>query len=240
MFSLPSTYSRYLRLSLVALALSTVAFLSYQAAVLWYQGSAYSSLYAQRPLPKVKALGLRKGEVFVEVPCVNVRAIQQSSVVPKTENAAQTLGSQSIQPTLAEGIAGLPQGVGNAQLLPRYPLLLGRYTVKAPVLTDLLLEARLDSEGILSVTPAPLQEQPRASLFEMGRLRELGLWVGQSAYDRTAQAGQSKFGWDVALSYQHDLFRFASIWTRLRAEAGYSQNAGFEGKIQVGIPVVRF
>ena len=239
MLNLPATYSRYLRLSLVALALSTVAFLSYQAAVLWYQGSAYSSLYSQRPLPKVKVAPLHKGESYQKVPCVDVQAIVRKTSATNKGQSPQTLALVEAQPIAASESAYLLQGVGDVPLVPRYPLLLGRYTVKAPVLTDLLLEARLDSEGILSVTPAPQQEQPRASLFEMGRIRDVGLWLGYSAAQSQAGLPTTR-GYSIDLSWQQDLLRVGPVWSRLRVEGGWSEALGTNGKIQLGLPVVRF
>lgn len=221
------------KLALVA-GLSLGCFLLYQHLLLWYQGSAYSSVYAQGHLPRIERMALQKGEQEVSVPCVTVKAIQKISTEQTKPHGSP------LSPAPLGVIAGQTPALQLDPLVPDYPLLLSRYIVKAPLLSDLVLESYLDKDGSNRILPAPQNLQPKRHLFEMGRQREVGLWIGAGMVGHTDLAYQSKLDLVVDVSYKQDLLRFAGVWIGLRAEAGYSQNAGLNGRIQIGIPVVRF
>lgn len=227
----------------LAAGLSLAGFLLYQHLTLWYQGSAYSTVYAQSHLPRVQKIPLQKGEVEVKIPCVAVKTIQKViDSNPKDTN--QTSHTYTIQPVPLGVIAGQTPAIESVKLIPNYPLLLSRYIVKAPVVSDLVLESYLDSDGTNRIEPAKIQ--PNKKFWELGKLREIGLWIGpewaDSHQQNLDQSGNppNQIGYSFDLSYKQDLLRMGPAWTGLRVEVGHSSANGFGAKAQIGIPIFRF
>lgn len=227
--------------------LSLVIFLGYQHLTLWYQGSAYSSVYAQPHLPKVVKLKVGKGEEEVKVPCVDVKAIVKKS--PSDQAASHNRPEQgpNLQPSILGEIAGHSPEIQPLSAAPDFPLLLSRYLVKGPLFSDLVLESYLEKDGSNRIAPAQPNDQPRKRLFEIGRMREFGLWFGPEWAQPAGLQGldqletqSNHFGYSLDISYKQDLLRVGPVWSGLRTEGGYSSNLGWHAKAQVGIPIFRF
>lgn len=85
-------------------------------------------------------------------------------------------------------------------------------------------------------------DAPPTRTFELGRLRELGLWVGLGWQSQGLKT-QS-----VALEYRHDLLRIGPAWTALRAGIEWervqsgtiSMQSDTKAYVKLGVPLVRF
>lgn len=85
-------------------------------------------------------------------------------------------------------------------------------------------------------------DAPPTRTFELGRLRELGVWVGL-AYSTEGLKSPA-----IDLEYRHDLFRVGPMWTAFRAGLHYREiqyngldkKGDFSATVQLGIPLVRF
>lgn len=153
------------------------------------------------------------------------------AIVDKAQKDDQNKESLQIALDTEQNSLQLRSPSGEPQ--PKYPLLIQRYQLSETLFSGSILEVYLQEDGSVET-----KVSYKAPIVELGKLREVGLWVGPEI-----QAGdleRDHTGWSADLSYQQDLFRLGPSWTRLRAETGYSSILGAHAKIQIGIPVLRF
>lgn len=223
--------------------LALVLFLTVQHIFLYIKGIEYNpfqTIYRTKVVKVLEPDQLKKKErretKLLTVQVISSTSNREASPDPKGPPAAGSSNpSDGISsPTLPEN----PKDSSPTQ----QKHLLNRYTLSETLFAGTILEVYLLPDGATEVTVA--YKQP---IVELGKLRELGLWLGPEIglpnldSDPTlSSTGSQDLGWALDLSYQQDLFRLGSAWSRLRLEAGYSSTLGTNFKAQVGIPVFRF
>lgn len=211
-----------------------ITLLLYLAVQTWHlylqgiEGNPFQTIYRTKVVKVLEPAPLGRKEQRVSYPCVPIQAI-----VPKASHSREKGDSRPANDKLdtIQRISVQPLSPSGEQL-PEYPLLLQRYKVSETLFAGSILEVWLQADG--SVETKVAYKQP---LAELGRLREVGLWVGPELSNGPEGSAS---GWAADLSYQQDLFRLGPAWTRLRVEAGYSSSLGTNVKAQIGIPVIRF
>lgn len=221
----------------LALGTMLIVFLAYQHASLWIQNQKYSQVQVNRP--KVERMALQVDEQEAVVPCVNVKAIV------KKPSQHTTPHSSPFSPVPLEAIPYPDRGLESISLLPDYPLLLSRYLVKAPLSSDLVLESYLLADGSNEIVPAKTQPSIDIDYVELGKLRELGIWIGYEGSqtqgsEYTGRTPPIQWGYSLDISYQQDMFRLFGNWTRLSASVGFQEHQGARAKIAIAPLAFRF
>lgn len=168
------------------------------------------TVYVEVPRDKKEEKGLKR----VTVPCRPVQVlVETDSRNEGTETTADQ--AQMTTPPPESHSADTSRMTGTA--------LLGVFRVP-PLPEGGSARVTLDEAGAahLEVKAKPL------SLFQLGRLRELGAWGGVRLDD------QSRYTWGI--SYQQDIVRVGPAWLRGRVEYG-DDGFGSRGKAELGIAV---
>jgi hypothetical protein len=234
----------YRRLAVAGLLISA-SFLSYQYIHNWIETQKYSSVEVQARPVRVIRLPPLETEVVRTIDCVPVQIILPKTSVEWNESPDNTTitanRSERIQIDRKVALDDLP-------LMPAYPLLLSRYVAKAPILSDLVLESYLLADGSNEIRLAQTQPDINLDLAELGRVSELGLWLGYEASQshhpdlpsEYTQGNQFEVGWTVDLKYRKDLFRLFGNWTQLQGSVGFHEKQGVRASASVSPMAWRF
>ena len=159
----------------------------------------------------------------VTVPCRPVQVLEPDSPDHRADNESGTGGDRTSSSNQPYDRSIHPEDESSMTSRALHDDLLGIFRVP-PLPEGGSARVTLDEAGAAHLEVKP---KPR-SLFELGRLREIGAWGGVRLDD------PSRYTW--ALAYQQDLLRVGPAMLRGRVEYG-DEGFGSGGKAELGIAI---